>query len=102
MTTVETTPAFHAERTGIDKLDTRLVLLLVERQNIIENVARYKFEKGLAVRNPERFEAMLQRLKRFGAHYDVAEETIETIWTAIHEDSVRIQESLIKKWKAEK
>ena len=48
-------------RGRIDQVDSQLTALFLQRMEIVEQVARYKLERGMQVLQPEREQAVIDR-----------------------------------------
>ena len=48
-------------RGRIDEMDSQLTALFLQRMEIVEQVARYKLERGMQVLQPEREQAVIDR-----------------------------------------
>jgi chorismate mutase len=84
------------QRTLISDLDFQLIDLLAQRMKISEQIGILKQENNLLVFQPERWKFIqlyaLEKAKETGMSADF----IEKIFKAIHEESVEIQNNIMK------
>ena len=90
-----TPPALRALRERIDALDQRIIDLLAERLRIAQEVAACKHQHGIAVRLPDRIEAVLDRCAAAGAARGLDPRYVRALWTAIIEGTCRLEERLL-------
>lgn len=93
--TVIDDPDIGSLRQKIDEIDERLLHLLCERLQIVHQVGQEKIEKGLAVFDPTREEALLQRLIAIAPH-NLDERAIRVIFTAIVGESRRLESEAVE------
>lgn len=87
-------PEIGSLREQIDAIDRRLLELLAERLAVVHKVGDQKREKGLAVYDPKREEALLLRLiERAPSSLD--ERAVRTIFEAIVSQSRRLEEEML-------
>jgi 4-amino-4-deoxychorismate mutase len=79
----------------IDGIDDRLLDLLAERIAVAERVAEYKRGAGIAVRLPDRIEAVLVRCAEGGSARGLDPAYIRDLWERIIEETCRLEERLI-------
>lgn len=79
----------------IDGIDDRLLDLLAERIAVAERVADHKRESGVAVRLPDRIEAVKARCAERGAARGLDPAYVRDIWGRIIEETCRLEERLI-------
>jgi 4-amino-4-deoxychorismate mutase len=79
----------------IDGIDDRLLDLLAERIAVAERVAGYKQEAGIAVRLPDRIEAVLARCAERGSARGLDPVYVRDLWSRIIEETCRLEERLI-------
>jgi len=79
----------------IDDIDDRLLDLLVERIAVAERVAAFKRATGIAVRLPDRIEAVKARCAERGAAHGLDPAYVRDIWSRIIEETCRFEERLI-------
>ncbi len=82
-------------RKEMDLLDEKLVKLLLERMALSERIAVYKKETGLAVHDPDREKALIDKRVR-AAETELKENAIREIYEVILKSSRAVQHDLIK------
>jgi chorismate mutase len=83
-------PHIGSLRDKIDSIDRQLLELLRERLEVVHQVGQEKLEKGLAVFDPNREEALLMKLISI-APSNLDERAIRVIFTAIVAESRRLE-----------
>jgi len=81
-------------RKKIDSIDAELLNLLVKRKVISKQIGEYKRQKHLPIKDCNREEKLLNKLKIQAQALGLDEEMISNIFKLIIEDSVKIQLSL--------
>ena len=79
-------------RAEMDETDDRLWEVLASRMEISGRIGDYKAERGLAVVQPERYEAIVRRRLEWAKTNGIPEDTVRAIMDAIHRESCRRQE----------
>jgi isochorismate pyruvate lyase len=77
-------------RAEIDALDDRMVLLLAERQRLVQEAAGYKRDEE-AVRAPERRAALMARLHERAREAGLAPAVVDATWTAMIDAFVALE-----------
>lgn len=80
-------------RARIDEIDDRLLRLLKDRFDLVEEVISIKQAGGMDVVQPARFQELLDNLKEKAVELGVSPQAVESIWHAIHETSIKHQEA---------
>jgi chorismate mutase len=98
--TVEAKPEVVSElekfRQKVDLLDTQIIELLADRFNVIKQVGEYKKENNLAVFQPDRWHEVTESRVQAGMKKNMTEKFMKNLLFAIHEESVKLQEGLLK------
>ncbi|MCB0808898.1 MAG: chorismate mutase, partial [Flavobacteriales bacterium] len=81
----------QALRDQIDRIDEDIAHKLGARLDIAERIGEYKAEHNVAILQPERWEAILQRQLALARELGLGEAFVETFMNAIHEESIRRQ-----------
>ena len=81
-------------RSDIDRINTQIVSLLIERMNKVDTVAEYKAEHGLPVIVPEREKSILEKVSQLAGN-EYAEDIIP-VFQAIFAASCHREERKIK------
>ena len=91
-------------REGIDQLRARIDLIdegilaeLASRMGISRRIGEYKKEHNVAILQMSRWDSILERMKEKGRACGLSEQFIETVFNAIHEESVKAQNEVLEK-----
>ena len=84
-----------ALRARIDVLDESLLRLLGDRMEVSRSIGRYKKDHNVAILQAGRWEQLLSDMVAGAAALGISEEAIRGIMTAIHEESVRVQNQVL-------
>ena len=74
-------------RQGVDALDRLLVAVLAERQRYMDAAARIKTDRA-AVRDPERIEEVVAKVKAAAREAGLSEAIAEPVWRLLIERSI--------------
>ena len=85
-----------ALRTRIDVIDENLLKLLSDRMKVSSQIGQYKREHNVAILQAGRWEQVLSDMVAKGAALGISEAAITSIMTAIHDESVRVQNEVMK------
>ena len=85
-----------ALRARIDVIDDNLLKLLKDRMDVSRSIGRYKKEHNVAILQAGRWEQLLADMVERGAQLGLSEEAIRAIMTAIHDESVRVQNIILE------
>ena len=85
-----------ALRARIDVLDESLVKLLADRNQVSKLIGQYKKEHNVAILQAVRWEQVLSDMQEKGKALGLSEESISAIFNAIHDESVRVQNEVMK------
>jgi chorismate mutase len=86
-------------RKEIDNIDNKLIELLSERINVSTKIAQIKKESNISVLQVNRWKKLLSDRIEYSNTKGISEEFIKEIFELIHEESVRVQDEIIKKTK---
>ena len=81
-----------ALRARIDIIDENLLKLLRDRMDVSRSIGQYKREHNVAILQAVRWEQLMGKMLEQAAAMGLSEKTVRTIMTAIHEESVRVQQ----------
>ena len=81
-----------ALRARIDIIDENLLKLLRDRMDVSRSIGQYKREHNVAILQAVRWEQLMGNMLERAAAMGLSEKTVRTIMTAIHEESVRVQQ----------
>ena len=82
-------------RDQIDGLDQDLLELLSQRFEKAQEIGKTKLEQNMTLLQLKRFDALLRDRVRLGDDLGLQKEFLESIFTLIHEESLRIQSELV-------
>jgi chorismate mutase len=85
-----------ALRTRIDVIDENLLKLLKDRMDVSRRIGQYKKEHNVAILQAGRWEQLLSDMVERGAQLGLSEASIRAIMTAIHDESVRVQNAILE------
>lgn len=83
-------------RKEIDAIDTQLLQFLGKRMQHATLIGSYKKEKNIPVVQGNRWQLMLLEAVTKGEKEGLNPEFVKKIWNTIHDESVRIQEHIVK------
>lgn len=78
-------------REEIDKIDKNIINLLLERVEVVKDVAQYKKKHDLPIYNPEREAELLQSRTKMAQDRGLDKEYIEKIFILLMEYSKYVQ-----------
>ena len=88
--------ALKVLRDKIDKIDDNIIYGLAERLKVCRNIAKVKVAHRLPVFQDKRYNEVLNKFKVRAGSVGLDEDLAESIFNAIHEESVREQTEIIK------
>lgn len=86
-------------RSKIDSLDAQLISIIGQRERIVREIGIYKAENNIPALQKDRFKQVLERSIEAGKKEGLSPVCVEEIMTAIHKESLRIEQSDIDKKK---
>ncbi len=84
-------------RKQINLIDNQLIRLFADRMNISKKIGQTKKEKNVSVLQPSRWNEILEKSIKEGELLGLSNIFMEKIYKAIHQASIKIQESVLKK-----
>lgn len=84
-------------RQQIDELDKDLCALLCKRFEVIRNIADYKKEKNISLLQINRWQQVLDNVLHECEQKQIDEKFMQKIMELLHEESLKIQEEILKK-----
>lgn len=78
-------------RNQIDQIDKKLTALLLERYNVVKEIANVKYKNNLPIEDKEREESSIENLISNLDPTDSQKEYIKDILSAIHKTSKDVQ-----------
>ncbi len=94
--TNQTTESLASLRRQIDELDNSLLELLARRMRISEEIGQYKKEHNMPILQAQRYDEILQNRISQAESMGMDGEFMKTVLVAIHEESVRHQQEIMK------
>ena len=85
-----------ALRARIDVIDENLLKLLKDRMGVSQAIGQYKKEHNVAILQAGRWEQLLADMVAKGSALGLSEQAITAIMTAIHDESVRVQNQVLE------
>jgi len=82
------------QRRKIDSLDKKLIEILGARERAVKEIGIYKAKNNIAPLQPARFQEIMKKSIAAGAKEGLSAEFTTKLLNAIHEESLRIEESL--------
>lgn len=87
-------------RARIDVIDENLLSILQSRMSVSEKIGAYKKDHNIAILQMGRWDALLDDMVRKGEREGLDERFLRSLFSVIHEESVRIQNVVL--WEKEK
>jgi chorismate mutase len=85
------TEALDRIRTGIDEVDNGIVKLLARRRELVIELAKIKKELDVPIYDRKREQALVDRVKKWGADHKLNEEFVEVVFRLIVMNSKEVQ-----------
>ena len=82
-------------RTKIDIIDENLLYMLGSRMKISRQIGEYKRDHNIAILQTSRWDAVLAKVIEKGREYELGEDFLKTVFNAIHEASVEVQDDVL-------
>lgn len=86
----------EVQRKVIDSLDKQLIEVIGARQRAVRAIGVYKAQHHIPPLQSARFQAVVQKSVEAGAREGLSEGFIVKLMNAIHEESLRVEDSLKK------
>ncbi|MDO9152410.1 MAG: bifunctional 3-deoxy-7-phosphoheptulonate synthase/chorismate mutase type II [Paludibacter sp.] len=94
--TTQTTENLSMLRRQIDDLDNNLLELLAKRMRVSEEIGQYKKEHNMPILQAQRYDEILKDRISQAEQMGMDGEFMKTVLVAIHEESVRHQQEIMK------
>ena len=78
-------------RTGIDEVDNGIVELLARRRGLVIELAKIKKTLDVPIYDRKREQALVDRVKKWGAEHKLNEEFVEVVFRLIVMNSKEVQ-----------
>lgn len=85
----------HQLRAKIDVIDESLMYLLGSRMNISRQIGEYKKSNNIAILQTSRWDSILEKVIERGKEMGLPEKFVSTVFNAIHETSVQVQNEIL-------
>lgn len=82
-------------RAKIDVIDENILYILSSRMEISRQIGEYKKKNNIAILQTSRWDAVLEKVIAKGADYGLSEKFVTTVFNAIHEASVSVQNDIL-------
>ena len=92
----QSTESLTALRRQIDELDNSLLELLARRMRVSDEIGIYKKEHNMPILQAQRYDEILQNRVSQAEKMGMDTEFMKTVLVAIHEESVRHQQEVMK------
>jgi isochorismate pyruvate lyase len=83
-------------RSEIDKLDDKILPLMVKRSQLVENALELKKLKS-QIRDPKRIKVILDKIERNSERYDVNKKLLRQIWKSMIECYIDYENKIFKR-----
>ena len=83
-------------RSEIDKLDDKILPLMVKRSQLVENALELKKLKS-QIRDPKRIKVILDKIEKNSERYDVNKKLLRQIWKSMIECYIEYENKIFKK-----
>ncbi|MDO5394548.1 MAG: bifunctional 3-deoxy-7-phosphoheptulonate synthase/chorismate mutase type II [Bacteroidales bacterium] len=93
----QTTESLGMMRREIDRLDNELIEVLNRRMAICRDIGRYKMEHRMPIVQTGRYDDILNSRARAGQEMGMSPEFMRSVFSSVHEESVRQQIEVHKK-----
>jgi chorismate mutase len=84
-------------RVQIDKMDDSIMEIFEKRMKVAEQIGRYKKEHNIAILQSKRWDQIIRKRLEMGEKIGLSNEFVETIFRAIHEESINHQTQVMNK-----
>jgi len=78
-------------RSQIDKFDEELLDILASRMEVAETIGKYKMKNSIKILQPGRWKEILSHTRQMGEARNLSTEFVETVFMAIHQESINKQ-----------
>ena len=82
-------------RAQIDGLDDKIIDIFEKRMLVSEEIGRYKKEHNISIFQSQRWDSILNKRLQMGADKGLSSDFIQTVFTAIHEESISHQNKIM-------
>ncbi|MBN2451409.1 MAG: bifunctional 3-deoxy-7-phosphoheptulonate synthase/chorismate mutase type II [Lentisphaeria bacterium] len=82
-------------REEIDRLDGDVMSVLARRMEVVEQIGRIKRENNITVLQTSRWDQIVRRVHLRGTEYGFSPEFVDTVFKAIHQESINKQQRIL-------
>jgi chorismate mutase len=86
-------------RAKIDVIDENLLYALNSRMKVSSQIGEYKKNNNIAIIQTARWDVVMAKVMEKGKEYGLSDKFLSTVFAAIHEASVDVQNEIISKQK---
>jgi chorismate mutase len=83
-------------RSEIDKLDDKILPLMIKRSQLVENALKLKKLKS-QIRDPKRIKIILDKIEKNSEKYEVNKKLLRSIWKSMIECYIEYENKIFKK-----
>ncbi len=84
-------------RDEIDGIDTKLLRTLAKRMEVSKKIGEEKKKQNVAILQQNRWNEIIEKSIKNGKNLDLSNKFVNNIYRAIHQESIKHQEKIIKK-----
>jgi chorismate mutase len=84
-------------RVQIDNYDDKMLSILDGRMKVVEKIGEYKRDNNLTILQPDRWNAILDKIHEKGKNKNFSEEFLTKLFKAIHQESINKQTQILNK-----
>lgn len=84
-------------RSRIDVIDENILSLLASRMQVSRRIGEYKRDNNIAILQTSRWDSVLENMVKLGEGKGLPEDFVKTVFNAVHNLSVRIQNEALEK-----
>jgi chorismate mutase len=84
-------------RVQIDNYDDKMLSILDGRMKVVEKIGEYKRDNNLTILQPDRWNAILDKILEKGKNKNFSEEFLTKLFKAIHQESINKQTQILNK-----
>lgn len=80
-------------REMINHIDSKLLELLAQRNEVIQAIGAYKQQHNLCILQPERYRELMNSRQEMGASLGLSPSYVHDLYSIIHEESIHLQQA---------
>ena len=82
-------------RQQIDELDDQLMLILMQRMQVVQDIGIYKKQNNMTILQPDRWDYLLTKHLNKTDNKVLSKKLVNRVFTAIHQESIRKQTNIM-------